>query len=144
MQLILIQGTDAEKELKKLVEFASKEENRFDPLTKAPNTQEKISVGEAPFTRVIKASSVFPGTPEFSFTVTFTNTVGVAEEPDGTVKKVLLRHASIGLQDGIPDPLAVFTICKTLGFEGTFDQWEITGHPELHDVVVIFQPMSDL
>lgn len=132
MKFVIIGGTDSEKVLKGLVEYAEKPENRFAPQNGV------WPLDGTPFRRIVDLEDAVLG-EKTRYGIVFTITVAL--EPEN----LLMRHATITELDknGVavpPDPIAVFTICKFLGFEGTLDDWQIDSHPGNPDVAVVIAP----
>lgn len=130
MQMIVIGGTEAEKELKALAEFANKPENYYDG-NKASKPQKE---GAKHCRNLIVQDSAGE---KFEYGVIFT----ITEVTDGG----RVRHATITCRDGAiyPDEIATFTICHFLGFKGTLKDWHAMGHPDKERAVVIFQELVD-
>lgn len=143
MQLLLIGGTESEKVLKDLVELASKPENYWrGPGTKGENADYKK------FRRDIQVRNITDETTKtyhVIFTVTCSYDATMMNGELVPMGETLVRHATIGCEHGTitPDPFAVLTICKFLGFIGGFDDWQVVPHPQGPSSIVVFQNIQN-
>lgn len=135
MQMIMIGGTEAEAELKKLVAYATLPDNYYVPKIGQPPPQPDQNL-----IKEIRVKNGFDGS-FLRFQIIFTITKSEFVSGDASIVEPLFRHATISCEQGkvVPDEIACFTICKFLGFTGPLESWIISGYPPMPNAVAILQ-----
>lgn len=127
LQMILIRGTSAEVQLRDLAAYARRPENWY-----RPEGDSTVPGHRPEFVRVFRCRDPFGG--EHAFRVVYTISV-LNGRP--------FRHASISMDDREQEPtvLAMFTICKFLGFTGGWEDWNSAMHMTEPGVCVVAQEL---
>lgn len=130
----MIGGTDAEKQLKALVELAMQPENHF--------RFGKRTAGEhSPLARKIQVKDASGTQIEYRVVFTITEAVDMSGKPT----PIRLRHASVSLENPTEeiDDISLFTICHFLGFTGSMETWILSKHPKMLNTRVAMQPLEN-
>lgn len=147
MHLVMIKGTPAEKELQELKEFAEKPENIIDLA--GGKTKDEISkfIEGHLYTKVLVLRDFVGqvGTYRICFSVEIQQ--AIQQDPNNPTQvmdplDVRLRHVSIQREDHFPDPFAVFTICKFLGFTGSFEEWSFSPSQSVPNTMSVLQSIG--